>query len=129
MAEELNVSVFDEIRAAIRTECDEKGFAWPPESSEAVGAANLVLRLAACLLERKRASRQAWAEEAMRMDALVREALELLNDVIGYVPEFFQEKWDYPAQIASIAARRPQCAVRPDGSGVDLAVEGGGPTP
>jgi hypothetical protein len=66
-------------------------------------------------IDAERASRQAWAEEAMRMDALVREALELLNDIIGYVPEFFQEKWDYPAEIASIAARRPQCAVHPDG--------------
>lgn len=64
------------------------------------------------------ASRQAWAEEAMRLDQLAREAAELLDDIIGYVPEYFQEKWDYPAQIAPIAERagfsRPVCAVHPD---------------
>lgn len=65
--------------------------------------------------QRAEASRQAWAEEAIRLDALTREALDLLDDIIGYVPEFFQQKWGYPAEIASIAARRPQCAVHPDG--------------
>jgi hypothetical protein len=67
VAEELDKTAVDQILAAVRAECDAKGFTWPPESPEAVGAANTVIRLAGRLLERERSSRQAWAEEAMRL--------------------------------------------------------------
>lgn len=51
MAEELDVAAFDKILAAVKAECDSKGFEWPPPDAAAVGVANTVLRIAARQVE------------------------------------------------------------------------------
>jgi hypothetical protein len=92
-------------------------------------------------LKRSEASRQAWAEEAMRLEFRLEQVREdrqrriekgnrlrnALVDAFG----FDQDPDEYPGdeEFIRLLAARPQCAVHPDGIGVDLAVEGGDPTP
>jgi hypothetical protein len=64
------------------------------------------------------ASRQAWAEEALRLD----EALDLAEELLPYVPDYFREKWGFDEQVEALQRVQirtakppaPLCACVPD---------------
>lgn len=39
------------------------------------------------------------AREKARLIATLKDALDGMEDMIGYVPDYFQQKWDHPAYI------------------------------
>lgn len=42
--------------------------------------------------------------EVMALRGALAEAIEEMEDMLPYVPEYFQEKWGYPATIAKLKA-------------------------
>jgi hypothetical protein len=43
--------------------------------------------------------RQEAEDRANRLHRALLEAIDELEDMVGYVPEYFREKWDYDATI------------------------------
>lgn len=42
--------------------------------------------------------------EVLRLTAALVLAVELAEDMIGYVPEYFREKWDHDTDLATVKA-------------------------
>jgi hypothetical protein len=43
-----------------------------------------------------------FAEDVRRLRVALRQAIEEMEDMVPYVPEYFREKWEYDATIARL---------------------------
>lgn len=134
-----SVTAFDDVLKAVRAECEEKGYEWPPLHGSAVGAAHLVLGVAARLLEQERAEthrlRREVEFEAHAIDlsgrapvghGFVNGACQCeCGEQFTTLGEWLKhcEKFAICACSIDFAALdperwvRPQCAVHPEGQG------------
>lgn len=67
--------------------------------------------------------RQEAEDRANTYLAALFEAVEELRDMVGYVPDYFREKWDYDATIERLASVAASSGVSVEGNPTGETVE------